>query len=84
MCGLRARIGRKNQGGFPAGAIASVLQIARLGLDQVDRVGYAGRMLPALPVSSEVQRLGYKQNSRSGAALRDVFKSTLIDRARQG
>lgn len=74
---------QKNQGGFPAGAIASVLRIAGIGLDQVDRVAYAGRLLSALPPSSEAQRLSYKHNSRPGVVVRDVFKSTLVDRTRQ-
>jgi len=74
---------QKNQGGFPAGAIASVLRTARISLDQVDRVAYAGLLLSALPVSSEAQRLSYKHNSRPGVVLRDAFKSTLVDRTRQ-
>jgi carbamoyltransferase len=74
---------KKNQGGFPAAAIESVLRIAGIGLDQVDRVAYAGRMLSRMPTSCEAQRLGYKHNSRPSAAMRDALKSTLIDRARQ-
>jgi len=74
---------KKNQGGFPAAAIESVLRIAGISLDQVDRVAYAGRLLSRMPVSCEAQRLGYKHNSRPSAAMRDALKSTLVDRARQ-
>jgi len=74
---------KKNQGGFPAGAIASVLRVAGVSLDQVDRVAYAGRLLSALPPSSEAQRLSYKHNSRPSVVIRDAFKSTLVDRTRQ-
>ena len=74
---------QKNQGGFPARAIASVLRIAGLRLDQIDRVAFAGRLLSPLPPSPEAQRLSYKNNSGLTAALRGAFKRTVVDRGRQ-
>jgi len=73
----------KNQAGFPARAIASVLAIAGIESRQVDRVAIAGRMLHQAPPSPEMQRLNYKRGCDRRIRWRHALKGTFLDRIHQ-
>jgi carbamoyltransferase len=73
----------KNEAGFPRRALASVMAIAGVRADQIERVAMAGRMQHRPPSSPQNQRLNYKRACDLTMRWRHVLKGGLVDQVRQ-
>lgn len=73
----------KNQPGFPAQSISSVLTAAGIDRREIDRVALAGRMWHAVPISASEQRLNYKRSCATRVRWRHALKGTVLDRSHQ-